>query len=180
MRRKNTTNQLMKEYIAESFIRLLEQRNLNNITINEITKLAGVNRSTYYRNFSSTYEIIKFYIGNIMTEYLNEFSEKTDLSLVSYYTTLFQCFYKHRKALLCIHRNSLSYLALEVFNQSFTKKAINSDTSNKQLFELYYHTGGIYNFLLLWLEHNMKEEPEEMMKITLSILPSDFLPYFKA
>ena len=61
MRRSNTTTEMMKEYISESLLILMEGKAYDDISIGEITAKAGVNRSTYYRNFSSKNEIIKFY-----------------------------------------------------------------------------------------------------------------------
>lgn len=53
MKRKNSETNLLKLYISEALILLLEKKEFSEITIKEITKKAGVNRSTYYRNFKS-------------------------------------------------------------------------------------------------------------------------------
>lgn len=47
MRKKNTTTEMMKGYIADSLLHLMSTKPYNDITIAEITKKAGVNRSTY-------------------------------------------------------------------------------------------------------------------------------------
>lgn len=56
--------ELFKTYIMEAFILLLEEKSFSEITIKEITKKAGVNRSTYYRNFDSKEDIIIFFISS--------------------------------------------------------------------------------------------------------------------
>ena len=40
-----------KDRITESLIELMKTNEFENITIKDITQLAEVNRSTYYRNF---------------------------------------------------------------------------------------------------------------------------------
>ena len=61
MRRKNKTSDMMKEYIAESLLILMGTGSFEEIKNNEITAKAGVNRSTYYRNFQSKNDIVVFY-----------------------------------------------------------------------------------------------------------------------
>ena len=58
MRRKNTTTYMMKEYITEALLQLMKKKEFEKLTIEEITSKAGVNRSTYYRNFKSKEMII--------------------------------------------------------------------------------------------------------------------------
>ena len=45
MRRKNLTSEMMMSYIAEALVLLMQQKPYSEITIGEITKKAGVNRS---------------------------------------------------------------------------------------------------------------------------------------
>ena len=50
--------QLTKEYIIQSLFILMKTKDYSDITIQDITNKAGVNRSTYYRNFSCKENII--------------------------------------------------------------------------------------------------------------------------
>ncbi len=47
-----------KKAIKSAFIDLLAQKNVNDITITDIAKLADVNRKTFYNNYSGIHEII--------------------------------------------------------------------------------------------------------------------------
>lgn len=60
MKRRNITNEFLKECIADALIKLLQEKPMENISISEITDLAGVGRSTYYRNFTSKEDILSF------------------------------------------------------------------------------------------------------------------------
>ena len=97
MKRKNITTHMMKEYISKSLLILMAQKDFLNITINEITDKAGVNRSTYYRNFSSKEDIVKFYFSNIMQNYLDEYKTSKNHSFENYMLTLFKHFHKYKK-----------------------------------------------------------------------------------
>lgn len=55
-------NEFMKEYMANAYIKLLENKEANEITIDEITKTANVGRATYFRYFSTK---MKCYYSNL-------------------------------------------------------------------------------------------------------------------
>ena len=66
-----------KDKIVQSLIELMETHEFEEITVKDISELAEVNRSTYYRNFKSKEAIIKYKLESIMDEYLKEFESKT-------------------------------------------------------------------------------------------------------
>lgn len=179
MRRKNITTQMMKEYISESLLILMAKKDYADITINEITNKAGVNRSTYYRNFSSREEIIKFYFSNIMQKYLNEYNKSADHSFKNYMYTLFKHFYQYKTEFLLIYRNGLAYLILDELNRIFEESRVDNKVEIKEQYRVYFHTGGIYNFYILWFSHDMKEKPEELTEIALSFFPDSATPMLK-
>lgn len=176
MRRKNMTTQLMKEAISESMLLLMSEKKYNDISIIEIADKAGVNRSTYYRNFTSKEEIIKFYFDSIMDSYLDEFDRSTEKTFEIYLTLLFSNFYRNKKQLLLIYKNDLSYLILEALNRYFENSNLRLGADVKRQYTTYFHIGGIYNFFMLWFAHDMKEKPEELTNIALSLFPENFRP----
>ena len=54
------TTAFLKECLADALIKLLESKPVEKITIPEIAGLAGVGRTTYFRNFSSKEEVLSF------------------------------------------------------------------------------------------------------------------------
>lgn len=174
MRRKNTTSEMMKEYIADSLLLLMAGKAYDAITIGEITKKAGVNRSTYYRNFHAKGEIIAFYFSKIISQYMNSQAETNMNSTLEYLVGMFSCFQKHKQQLLLIYQSGVSHYILEALNNMFTL-ATESRTFAER-FQVYYHTGGIYNSFQLWFGEGMKETPEEMAQTVIQTLPNDFLP----
>ena len=47
-----------KDYIVESLLYLMKKEKFENITVTDISKKAGVNRITFYRNFNSKEEVL--------------------------------------------------------------------------------------------------------------------------
>lgn len=46
-----------KEKISESLLDMLEEKNIDDITVGELIEFAGVSRSTFYRNFHDVYDV---------------------------------------------------------------------------------------------------------------------------
>jgi len=174
MRRKNTTTEMMKEYIAESLLILMSSKPYTDISIGEITTKAGVNRSTYYRNFKSKDEIIKFYFNRIMLEYIDDVKKVKNITLRAYLYIMFSHFYIYKRELLSINVNGLSYLLLDTLNETFT--ALTGHCTFEERYKLYYHTGGIYNTFLLWFSVGMQKSPEQMSEMAVASLPKGFQP----
>lgn len=169
--------QLTKEYITESLFILMKSKNYTDITIQDITNKAGVNRSTYYRNFSSKEDIVKFFLNKIMDNYLEEYKEMKNYSMKTYLYTIFKHFYYYKDELLLMNKNGLTHIFLNVLNNYFNKIYNLAQTSLEMQYELYYHIGGIYNDYMLWFSHDMKETPEELADIVYSSIKEGLTPY---
>ena len=178
MRRKNTTSEMMMAYIAEALVVLMQHKPYTSITIGEITEKAGVNRSTYYRHFETKEAIIRFYLDAIMNEYLDKFKKKSGAVYKDYMSIMFDTFYSHKNALLAIHKAGLSLQLSEILMKHFHFDEIELHAPLIQQFKASYHIGGIYNNMLLWFSHDMKETPSEMTRIAMSYKPDKAVTLF--
>lgn len=169
--------QLTKEYIAKSLLILMKNKNYNNITIEEITNKAGVNRSTYYRNFDSKESIIEFFLDEIMSNYIADYAKLQTNSMETYLYTIFKHFYYYKNELLLIYKSGLSYILLNVLNNRFNEIYNLKEINPELQYKLYYHIGGIYNNYILWFSHDMKETPEQLVDIIYSANKSSLTPY---
>lgn len=149
------------------------------IYIGEITIKAGVNRSTYYRNFTSKEQIIKFYFNKLMNGYLETIAKED--TFLSYLNKMFTYYYNHKNELLLIYKNGVAYLILDALNETFATQ--NQSNTFNEKFKLYYHTGGIYNTFLLWFSDDMQQSPQKMSELTIKTIPNwvtpDLLPLDK-
>ena len=163
---------MIKDYISQALLLLMQKKAYSQITIQEITKEAGVNRSTYYRNFNSKETIIQYVFGEIIDRF-DDFSGGTPaLSLPESISEMFDHFYEYRQTFLTIHRAGLSHLLLDAFNEYFRKLCGPEDDGNL-LYEIAYHTGGIFNIFILWLDQDMKMPPESVAETAVEHLFRD-------
>ena len=108
-----------KDKIVQSLIELMKTHEFEEITVKNISELAEVNRSTYYRNFKSKEDIIKYKLESMMDEYLEEFESKHDRTKEAYIRTILETFLKHEEFLKIIHKQNQSYILQKVLVNYF-------------------------------------------------------------
>jgi AcrR family transcriptional regulator len=97
-----------KDRIVESLIELMKTNEFEAITVKDISELAEVNRSTYYRNFKSKEDIIRYKLELMMDEYLTEYENKSTRTKETYIQTILETFLKYDEFLKTIHRQNQS------------------------------------------------------------------------
>lgn len=166
---------MMKSYIAAGLFILMETKPLQSITVDEIVKKAGVNRSTYYRHFSSKEDVIYYFFDSVLNEYIG-WSKTQPLTFKEYLTKMFEHYLKFKKQFITAHKNGQSLLFLDVLKKHFYMHTNESSPALEQ-FKIAFHVGGTFNQFLLWLSRDMADSPETMMRYTLAVLPNEFVPY---
>ena len=163
-----------RDRIVESLTELMKTAEFEAITVKDISELAEVNRSTYYRNFKSKEDIIRYKLELMMDEYLNEYENKSAHTKEIYIQTILETFLKYDEFLKTIHRQNQSYILQKVLVNYFS--GILKNTSKKERYRIYYHIGGIYNFIICWIENGMEDDVESLAKIG-SEITSNIEPY---
>lgn len=161
----------MKSFIAESLLLLLEQKPFEDITVSEIVQKAGVNRSTYYRHFEKKEDVILYFLDSLSGDIL-EWDKKQKPEFYDHLINVYEHYYSHRKQMLTIYKNGLSYLFLDVLKKNLDSTENGNKTLNTQ-YNIAFHIGGTFNHFLLWLSRDMKDSPKEMANHTLAVLPKD-------
>lgn len=175
MRRKNVTGDMMMGYMAEALLLLLRHTPYERITVGDIVKKAGVNRSTYYRHFDTKEAVVRFYYDGIMRECSEAFQQANDMDFRLYMRTRFETLYAHREDLLNLHRAGLSHLLLEVLMERFRFEELQKRSTTEEQFRISFQLGGIYNNMILWFSHGMAESPEQMTDIAMRYRPEESL-----
>lgn len=152
-----------KDKIVAGLVDLMKTEVFENITVKQITLNAEVNRSTYYRNFTSKEDIISYQLHEILDEYIDEFKKQEVKNRTTYIHTILETFKKHEDFFKIIHKQNQSYLLSKVLIDYFKD---NLELKNrKELYEAYYHIGGIYNFTICWIEHDMVDDTDYLTEI---------------
>jgi AcrR family transcriptional regulator len=171
MRRKNITTEMMKDYISQALFLLLKKKGFAEISIGEIAIKAGVNRSTYYRNFNSKEDIVRFYCSKVLGEY--NLAYDNDLTFQEYMRGLYEHWLNYKTELILIHKNNLFHLILDELNNFFIPPDQMNNITLEYHYKMFWYTGAIYNIFSLWVLRNMKDTPEQMGEILVRIIPNN-------
>lgn len=173
MRRKSTTSEMMKSYIVDALLILMNKKDYNDITVGEIVEKAGVNRSTYYRHFDKKEDVIKYFLDKLSMDII-EWNRAKEVTFEEHLINMYTHYYKHKSQMMTIYNSGLSILFLDILKKHLGSGADN-DTPVSTKYDIAFHIGGTFNQFLLWFSRDMEDSPEEMAAYTLAILPSTII-----
>ena len=64
-----------KKAIREAFLKLLSERDLNDITVKSLAENAGINRKTFYNYYTGIYQIIEELQNDLVNKIESAFAE---------------------------------------------------------------------------------------------------------
>ena len=69
MEKEQNLNECVKESITIALLDLMRKKSFSEIRVTEIVKLAGVGKTSFYRNFESREDVLKKYINRLYSDY---------------------------------------------------------------------------------------------------------------
>ena len=152
------------ERIEKVFIEMLQTKKLSEISVSDICKLAGLNRTTFYANYTDIYgladairdklenEVSDLYREEVTqgfnsNDYLKLFQHIKDNQI--FYKTYFKLGYDNNYKIFRYDTN----LAREHFQNRFIE------------YHMEFFKAGITQIIKLWLKSGCKESPEDMAEI---------------
>jgi AcrR family transcriptional regulator len=159
---------ITKESIFTALMRLLEKYQFNEITITQISSLAGVSRMAFYRNYNVKEDIIRIYLDDLFVEFYDQI---ISLGLNSKYDILinFFSFFKERKQFIeILIKSGLIHIFYEKLSLSLFNYFKNIESKNKPEYGTYlshFEAGGLYSILLEWISTDTKESAEAMASL---------------
>ena len=168
----NTINNKRKkesqERIKKVFIELIQNKEISEITVSDICKIANLNRSTFYSNYIDIYDLADKIKDDLFNDVLTLYPDETKDKKHSYD---FLKLFKH------IKENQLFYklyfkLGFDFKKIFIEKGAVNiANSLSINIKHVDYHveffSAGITAIIKKWLANDCKESPETISKILL-------------
>jgi len=164
----NTPNNKRKkesmERIEKVFIELLQTKELNEISVSDICKRAGLNRTTFYANYADIYGLADAIRDKLENEVSGLYKEEVTQGFNSNdYLKLF----RH------IKDNQIFYNTYFKLGYDNNYKIIRYDTALARVhfqnrfieYHMEFFKAGITHIIKLWLKNGCKESPEDMFEI---------------
>jgi len=147
------------EKIEKAFVEMLQSKQLNQISVTDICKETGLNRSTFYANFIDVYDLADKLREKLESDFDAQFRDREDNDAVKMFRHIYenQLFYK-------------TYFKLGYDEQHATyvidSARAQSDFSGKHIkYHIEFFRNGINAIIKMWLAEGCRETPEEMAEI---------------
>lgn len=175
--RKNNANLFARECIVDALLRLTKSKPLSSISISELTKLAGVSRMTFYRNYTSKEDVFSSCLDDILALYQKEEPNFPDSK--NYYDLVrlkhcFQYFSHYKDFLKGVFRCGFGTILLQKLTFYIVNKWHLPDQSNE--YELFAFAGALYNLYIGWAYGGYQESVDEMAQILNRIYTKENIP----
>ncbi|EFW37045.1 TetR/AcrR family transcriptional regulator [Treponema phagedenis] len=152
------------EKIEKIFALLLQKKEINKISVTEICKKAGINRTTFYANYLDIFDLAEK-IGKKAIDDFNELYEEEVKS--QYNSNDFLKLFSHIKENQLLYK---TYFKLGIDSnfkiRRYDTKLAEKYYSNKYIdYHIEYFRAGITAIIKMWLNNNCDLEPEEVFQI---------------
>lgn len=156
-------NTFLKECMSDALIKLMETREFSKITINEIAEAAGVNRSTWFRNFPDKETALTFKLVQLWYRWTQEHGihMRTRYTVENAHDFFCYC-YQNRQLLSRIIASKQHAAIYEAFYQIMNPQF---DTDAAECYQSRFYSYGLFGMLGEWNQRNYQDTPEEMTAI---------------
>ena len=152
-----------QDKIEKAFIELLQTREIKDITVSDIIKITGLNRSTFYANYvdifdlaDQTREILTKEFSNLFADY-DYFNERTGALKMFNHIKENQLFYKTYFK-LCYDEKHL----VSIYD---SKRAEKEQMDGNIKYHIEFFRNGFAALVKMWLSNGCKESPEEIRDV---------------
>lgn len=157
------TTAFLKECLADALIQLLETKPIGKITVPEIAALAGVGRTTYFRNFGSKTEMLSFKLLVLWDRWTEAHGVERRRSFAPENAlTFFRFNYSIRPLLALLYRQNLQTALYGAF-QAYLMPPRGAAPRDRYWSGFYSY--GLFGLLDAWIQRGFCETPEEMAEI---------------
>ena len=161
MNQREELNAFIKECLTEALINLMAGENFADITVTELIKAAGVSRVSFYRNFDSKEDILTQYLRSLFLRWADDFRRHG--SPTRFAESLLCHFYDNKAFYLLLYRQRVSGLVFDAI-----RWAVRMDEAGDggERYVRSAFAGLVFGSVMEWLEHGMRETPEEVLRLT--------------
>ena len=172
-------------FMDEALISLLNEKDINYITVKEICEKAGVNRSTFYLHYETIEDLLNESIEYITNKFMNFFNKdskefienlnnakKEDLIFINseYLRPYLEFIKENKKVFMASFKNPIVMKSAEKYSN--LEKYVLSPIldkydvpDNKKKYVLQFYINGIMSIIKEWTINDCKEEIEDIINI---------------
>ena len=152
-------NAYVIENITKALLKLLQEKPIEEISISELCKQAGIGRASFYRNFDSKEDILRTYIRGLFQEWTAEGSQEENKPLSGFLRTRFAHFEKYQDFYALLNRRNLTCLLKDVIIGLCGPQP---EHSKEEAYTRAYIAYTLYGWIEVWFQRGMRETADEI------------------
>ncbi len=176
-----------REWTYEALVRLMGNKQYQDINITEIIKKAGISRATFYRNFSSKEDIVNLRVKSLFSDFYIDMIDYYKQNIPEDELFLIQSFFKkideEEELVNLVIISNLEFSMIEGIHQIIT-------THNKMFYPIVKTSKPTENYtmdivassawtmLSRWHKEGKRETPSQLAKIYMSAFKNIYLALF--
>lgn len=154
----NTKIQNTKKALRTAALALVEEHSIRDITVSELCKKAGINRTTFYKYYSVPSDVIAEYLADVQDQVFSTVkTSRTDGA-----AGLYDIFLEICRAYYTDPLFTKLYTYSQHNNLSYIEKQIDSGVISYDRNYTYFIAGGVDSVLSRWIVEGFIETPEEI------------------
>ena len=152
-----------QDRIEKAFVELLQTKEIKDISVSEIVKISGLNRSTFYANYIDVFDLADKVRARLESEFSDLFADYDYFNDRGGALKLFshikdnQLFYKTYFKLCYDDKHLISVCD--------PKRAAIEQVDSNLKYHIEFFRNGLNAIIKLWLNGGCKESPEEMAEV---------------
>lgn len=158
-RRRESQNKIEKV-----FVNMLLEKNINKISVTDICKKTGLNRTTFYANYVDVYDLASKIRQNIENYFSKMFPDKHTRTALKFFQVIydnqimFKVYFKLVYESECSnHSQTTNFYTNECVKDFFKQEYIG--------YHITFFQAGLNAMIKTWLDNDCRESPEEMAEI---------------
>ena len=155
-------NTYVKEQITKTLLLLLETKNINDISISELTNTAEIGRVSFYRNYKSKEDVLRQEADRLLMQWGNLFQSMPSNEYNSFFLSLFDFFQCNKQFFTTLYHSGLSYIIMDTI---VATAEISSQTQNLEAYLKSFWAYGVYGWIIEWIKRGMQESSQELLQL---------------
>jgi AcrR family transcriptional regulator len=165
-----------RESLIEAMYSLLEESDIDAITVEDVLRKSGVSRGTFYRHFRDKYDVA----SSFFTRFLGGLETAGGRPHVESSTLTLSFMKRHRRfftnALRGVGQNSfsesMSGVMRDIYSAAILKKRNGGFLSWEENVAVRYAVAGELDIIRSWVDSGMDTPPDELARTLASCLPA--------
>lgn len=153
-------NAYVVEHLTGAMLALLKKKPIAEITISELCNMAGVGRTSFYRNYGEKEDIVRAYIKSLCQGWMDKCKSTPDMPVSETIRIVFTHLEENRDFYGLLNSQGLVWLLKDIILEMC---GFNPDQEMCAAYSSAYVAFFLYGWIEVWFRRGMKDTVEELI-----------------